>query len=159
MKMEKPTAPMSPAIKISTGIVLAMNLGFFVAAIWTEVFLLGGLLLTAVSFFCYLYAPVAYELRSDRLIVRFRRGEQEFSPVRQCSTLTERLPFGLRLWGNGGLFAVTGIFWNRALGVFRAYVTSCRYQDMVLVETATRKVIISPQHPDEFVRAWGNLMK
>ena len=159
MMMEHPAAPMSGAIKISTGIVLAMNLGFFVAATWDEVFLVGGLLLAAVSFFCYLYAPVAYELRSDRLIVRFRRGEKEFSPVKQCSTLGERLPFGLRLWGNGGLFAATGIFWNRSLGVFRAYLTSCRYQDMVLVETATRKVIISPQNPDEFVRAWGSLMK
>jgi Bacterial PH domain len=152
--MEYPTAPMSPAIKISTGMVLAMNLGFFVAAIWAEVFLLGGLLLAAVTFFCYRCAPVAYELRSDRLIVRFRRGEKEFSPVRRCSTLTERLPFGLRLWGNGGLFAATGIFWNRALGVFRAYVTSCRYQDMVMVETTRQRIIISPEDPDQFVKEW-----
>ena len=61
---------------------------------------------------------------------------------------------GLRLWGNGGLFAATGIFWNQAYGVYRAYVTSARYQDYVLVETRTRKVLISPENPAEFVAAW-----
>jgi hypothetical protein len=61
---------------------------------------------------------------------------------------------GLRLWGNGGLFAATGIFWNKAYGVFRAYVTSARYQDYVLVQTRTQKILISPENPAEFVKAW-----
>ena len=52
--------------------------------------------------------------------------------------------FGIRLFGNGGLFSGTGIFWNRKLGVFRAYVTSTRKKEMLLVETDKYKVIISP---------------
>ena len=83
-------------------------------------------------------------------------GQKVFPAVTRCSTLTARPPMGLRLWGNGGLFAGTGIFWNQAYGVFRAYVTSARYQDYVLVETRTRKVLISPENPEEFVRTWAS---
>ena len=84
----------------------------------------------------------------------FRLGQKVFPAVTGCSTLSARPPMGLRLWGNGGLFAATGIFWNRDYGVHRAYVTSARYQDYVLVETRTRKVLISPENPGEFAAAW-----
>ena len=85
--------------------------------------------------------------------MRFRLGEKVFAPVTRCSLLSSRPPWGLRLWGNGGLFAATGIFWNKAYGVCRAYVTSARYEDYVPVETPGQKVLISPENPGEFVRA------
>lgn len=150
--MEQQTAPLSGAIKVVTGLALAMTAGFLLASLWQRVFLLAGLILAAVSFFCYLYAPVAYELTGRRLAVRRRLGERVFTPVVRCGKLPGRLGFGLRLWGNGGLFGATGIFWNRRLGVFRAYVTSCRPQDLVLVETETQKIVISPENTEEFVR-------
>jgi len=151
--MLQETAPMSPAIKFITGLVLTMTAGFFIAAVTIHELLLGGVLLGTIAFFCYLYAPIAYELTSAQLTVRFRRGQKVFPAVIKCSTLTGRPPMGLRLWGNGGLFAATGIFWNKAYGVFRAYVTSARYQDFVLVETQTRKILISPADPESFVKA------
>jgi hypothetical protein len=92
----------------------------------------------------------------DELTVQFRAGQKVFPAVTRCSTLTARPPMGLRLWGNGGLFAATGIFWNKAYGVYRAYVTSARYQDYVLVETRTRKILISPENPEAFVKAWAS---
>ncbi len=150
--MIQEAAPMSMSIRIMTGLVLGLVAGFFLAAAYQKVFLFAGLVLAAVCWGCYLYAPVAYELTGGRLIVRCRRGEKEFGPVVGCSLLTETPCWSLRLWGNGGLFAGTGIFWNRSWGVFRAYVTSARHQDMVLVETQTRKVLISPQSPEEFVQ-------
>ena len=110
--------------------------------------------LAAVALFCYLYAPVAYELTGDQLTVRFHLGQKVFQGVTGCETLTARPPRGVRLWGNGGLFAATGIFWNQAYGVFRAYLTSARYQDYVLVATRTQKILISPENPAEFVRDW-----
>ena len=113
----------------------------------------GVALLAAVVLGCYLRAPVAYDLTGDQLTVRFRLGEKVFAPVIRCSLLSSRPPWGLRLWGNGGLFAATGIFWNKAYGVYRAYVTSARYEDYVLVETPGQKVLISPENPGEFVRA------
>ena len=116
--------------------------------------LFAGAVLSAVALFCYLRAPVAYEITNDELTVRFRLGQKVFPAVTGCATLTGRPPRGVRLWGNGGLFAATGIFWNQAYGVFRAYLTSARYQDYVLVATRTRKILISPENPAEFVKTW-----
>ena len=154
--MTQASAPMSPAIKCITGLVLVMTAVFLIAGLKVCSLLLGGAALATVAFFCYLYAPIAYELRGDQLTVRFRMGRKVFPGVTGCETLTSRPPMGLRLWGNGGLFAATGIFWNKAYGVYRAYVTSARCQDYVLVETRTQKILISPENPEEFVRTWAS---
>ena len=154
--MTQASAPMSPAIKFVTGLVLVMIVALLLAAGKVGVMLFASAVLAAVAFFCYLYAPVAYELTGDQLTVRFRLGQKVFQAVTGCETLTARPPRGVRLWGNGGLFAATGIFWNKAYGVFRAYLTSARYQDYVLVETLTQKVLISPENPVAFVRDWAS---
>ena len=137
--MTQPIAPMSPAIKVITGLVLVMTVAIFLAAGKVGGCCWRGALLSIVVFFCYLYAPVAYELTGDQLTVRFRLGRKVFQAVTGCSTLTARPPRGVRLWGNGGLFAATGIFWNKAYGVYRAYVTSARYQDYVLGQPGPKK--------------------
>ncbi len=154
--MTQASAPMSPAIKFITGLVLVMIVAMLLAAVKVCVLLWAGAGLATVAFFCYLYAPVAYELTGDQLTVRFRMGQKVFQAVTGCETLTARPPMGLRLWGNGGLFAATGIFWNQAYGIYRAYVTSARYQDYVLVATRTQKILISPENPEEFVRTWAS---
>ena len=154
--MTQASAPMSPAIKFITGLVLVMIVALLLAAGKVGAMLFASAVLAAVALFCYLYAPVAYELTGDQLTVRFRLGQKVFPAVTGCETLIARPPRGVRLWGNGGLFAATGIFWNKAYGVFRAYLTSARYQDYVLVETRTQKILISPENPEEFVKTWAS---
>jgi hypothetical protein len=153
--MTQASAPMSPAIKVITGLVLVMTAVLLTAAVKTCGLWLGGAVLAMVTLFCYLYAPIAYDLTGDQLTVQFRVSQKVFNAVNRCSILTARPPRGLRLWGNGGLFAATGIFWNKEYGVYRAYVTSARYQDYVLVETPAQKILISPENPAEFVQAWA----
>jgi len=152
--MTQETAPMSPAIKTITGIVLIMLAFMLALSLTAWPMLVGAALLAALVLGCYLRAPVAYNLEGDQLTVRFRLGRKVFAPVSRCSLLAERPPLGVRLWGNGGLFAATGIFWNKLYGVYRAYITSARYTDYVLVETPTRKILISPENPGKFVGAW-----
>jgi hypothetical protein len=154
--MTQASAPMSTAIKVITGLVLAMTALMLLIAVKFGALLWGSALLAAVTLFCYLYAPIAYELTGDQLTVQFRLGQKVFKAVTRCETLSARPPMGLRLWGNGGLFAGTGIFWNPAYGVYLAYVTSARYQDYVLVETRTQKILISPENPAGFVKAWAS---
>ncbi len=123
--MTQGTAPMSPAIKMATGAVLTL-LGLMLAAAckaWPM--LAGAALLAAVILGYYLGAPVAYDLLGDQLTVRFRLGEKVFAPVSQCSLLSARPPWGLRLWGNGGLFAATGIFWNKDYGHLSGLCDQC----------------------------------
>ena len=152
--MTQASAPMSPAIKVVTGLVLVMIVALFLAAGKVGAMLFAVAALSAVALFCYLRAPIAYEINGDELTVRFRLGQKVFPAVTGCATLTGSPPRGVRLWGNGGLFAATGIFWNQAYGVYRAYITSARYQDYVLVATRTRKILISPENPAEFVKTW-----
>jgi hypothetical protein len=56
----------------------------------------------------------------------------------------------VRLFGNGGLFAISGWFWNRRLGRFRAYATDperavlLRYRD-------GSKVVVTPDDVQHFI--------
>ena len=56
----------------------------------------------------------------------------------------------LRLWGNGGLYAVTGFYRNRALGTYRAFVTDPKRA--VVLRFADRVVVLSPEDPQAFLR-------
>ena len=150
------TAATSLSIKIVTALVLAITAGLCVAAVQDAHLLIAGALLAVTSLLCYLWAPIGYEVADGWLTVRFRLGQKQFGPIMRCSRVTQRSRCSIRLCGNGGLFAGTGLFWNRAYGVYRSYVTSDRTADLVLVETAGRKILISPEHPDEFVASCPN---
>jgi hypothetical protein len=154
--MKQAAAKTSLSIKIITLMVLFGTAALLVASAFDLGFLAPGAFVGLVSVVCYLFAPVSYELSGGRLTVFSRVGRRDFSPVVGCSQVPKRIPFTIRLLGNGGLFAGTGIFWNRTYGVFRAYVTSSRHADMVLVETETRKILISPEDPKTFVEPWGS---
>ena len=52
----------------------------------------------------------------------------------------------LRLFGNGGLYSITGIFQNATIGRYRAFVTDSKRA--VVLRFATRTVALSPADPD-----------
>jgi hypothetical protein len=149
--MRYDAAPMSLAIKLISAAVILLDAGFAAAAFWHIELLLAVAALTLVLIGCYLRAPVAYHVSKSGLVVEFRIGTKEFGrvigqvPVEPCTGMT------LRLWGNGGLFAGTGIFWNRTWGLFRAYVTTSDRTRLVLLETEKGKVLVTPNHPNQFL--------
>ncbi len=148
-----PTAPTSTAIKVVTVTVLVINIGLFGACCvsgWAGV---PAVVLTIVTLGCYLRAPVGYGIAPEGLTVFFRLGSKSFGPVMKASPVVSDVGRSVRLWGNGGLFAATGIFSNRAWGTFRAYVTTSDRARFVLVETAAGKVLVSPGSVEEFINA------
>jgi len=150
--MKQRVAPMSLSIKIVTGFILLLTLAIFIGAIYEPALVWAALFLAFIVLFCYLYAPVAYVLDDKQLVIIRRINRKTFAPVIKCTSIENDKPsFGLRLWGNGGLFAGTGIFWNRKYGVFRAYVTTGKRAYLVLVETPKDKVIITPEYPEQFL--------
>jgi hypothetical protein len=151
------TARTSLSNNILTALVLIMTAGFCIAALREPRLLIAGALLAGISLLRCLLAPVGYDLADGMLTVRFRFEKKRFGPIVRCSRPTQRVRFSIRLFGNGGLFAGTGIFWNRSYGVFRAYVTSARPTDLVLVETPRRRIIISPEHPEKFIESCPTL--
>jgi hypothetical protein len=54
----------------------------------------------------------------------------------------------LRTCGNGGVFSITGWYWNRALGPFRAFVTDL--DRTVVLRFGKRAVVVSPDAPEAF---------
>jgi hypothetical protein len=149
--MKYPTAPLSLGIKLVTGGVLALGAVLFVLSYYTPILLFAGVLLLIISFGCYLRAPVAYDISQGVLTVLFRYGSKELGPIVNCSRVPEKTPFTIRVWGNGGLFAGTGFYWNKLWGIFRAYVTTSQRSNLVLVETPTQKVLISPSGATELI--------
>lgn len=151
---QKPTTR-SLSITLVSAFVLILNAALYCMAFFVHgPMLLVAIILTAVVLICYLaWTPVSYELSADELIVHFRIGRVRYGPILKCSTLETRLTGAIGLFRNGGLFAVSGIFWNRALGTFRAYVTTSKPTAMLLIQTPRHKIIISPENPQAFLTA------
>jgi hypothetical protein len=55
----------------------------------------------------------------------------------------------LRLFGNGGMFGITGLYRNKTLGTYRAFVTDPRQS--VVLQMTSRVVVISPAYPRAFL--------
>ncbi len=157
--IRQPAAPTGRAIKVITAFVLALNAALYVGAFCQRVLhvpaialLMPAMIVTVTIAVCYfLWTPVSYELSNGELRVAFRIGRKRYGPVARCTRVESPLGFTLRLFGNGGLFAGSGIFWNRRWGVFRAYVTTDKPVTLVLVETEKTKILISPEDPRQFV--------
>jgi hypothetical protein len=62
----------------------------------------------------------------------------------------------LRVFGNGGLFSFTGLFYNRALGRCRLFATDPK-RAVVMVLPA-RTVVVTPADPEHFIRAVRGLI-
>lgn len=150
------TAKMSLSIRILTAIILAMVAGFVIGGFHDKNLMVGGGLLGIIALVCYLLAPASYDVSNGRLTVVLHAGRKSYGEIVGCARIAERLPFTIRLFGNGGLFACTGIFWNKRDGIFCVYATSARRQDAVFVQTRKFKVLITPKDPQAFMESKGS---
>jgi len=110
-------------------------------------------LLTAICLLCYLFRPLTYILTNDNLVIH-----RLFNDViiKRQSILTARevnkrdMGLTIRTFGVGGLFGYFGKFSNSKIGRLTMYGT--RRNNTVLIETAKKKFILTPDEPIEFVR-------
>jgi len=104
-----------------------------------------------------LLAPIPFMVRGYLLTathIQVRRlGWSTLLPLAGLTAVSgepEGFRGSLRLAGNGGLFAITGWFWNRRLGRFRAYATDpsravlLRYQD-------GKNIVVTPDDVQHFI--------
>jgi hypothetical protein len=150
--MRYPVAPTDTAIKIVTGLTLSLCAAMFIAQFWVQPLLIAALIIFVVCVGCYLRSPVAYVVSSSNLTVELVWGTLVFESISSCRLIEGKMGTTLRLWGNGGLFAGTGWFWNAKYGKFRAYLTTSKPENMVMVETAAGKVLITPDDSAAFCR-------
>lgn len=153
-------APWSRSLRITTTVAMLVLLGILVVtalvgsrALMPMALRVGLVALPVLIVLATLPFMVRGYLLTDKEIDVQRLGWSTLLPLAGLVAVTgqpEGLRGSVRLFGNGGLFAMTGWYWNRRLGRFRAYVTDparavlLRYRD-------GRQVIVSPHDVQHFI--------
>ncbi|MGV3753832.1 MAG: PH domain-containing protein [Verrucomicrobiota bacterium] len=110
-------------------------------------------LLTLIWLITLLYTVRGYRLEKGQLFVHRLLWETPvpLDGLQSAQVINSNVIKGsLRLFGNGGLFAFCGWFWNRELGRYRMWVTDTKR--LVLIRCGERTLVVSPDDPQEFVR-------
>jgi hypothetical protein len=123
------------------------------AYIWSQ----GGRL-TPILVLIVLAVPLALMVRGYELVpgeLRIRRLWWDTrwpldGPIK-ASVRPNVMARSWRIWGNGGIFAISGHFSNAALGRYRAFVTD--FKRTVVLDTPRGIVVVSPDQPEAFVVA------
>ena len=104
-----------------------------------------------------LFMVRGYTITGDTLLVQrlvwstqlplARLQSAEYQPL-----VTRR---SIRLFGNGGMSSFTGLYRNKSLGNYRAYVTDLNRT--VVLTFPDRRIVVSPDAREEFVRVLNQL--
>jgi transcriptional regulator with XRE-family HTH domain len=114
--------------------------------------------LYAVFVACLLFSVTGYELENGVLVIQ-RLFWKTRVPLAggTARALPRAMKGSLRLFGCGGLFSFTGLFTSRTLGRYRAWVSDS--ERTVVIETGGRKLVVSPDMPEQFVEAYAATQK
>ena len=105
-----------------------------------------GVLLGAALFTVRGYELTPSELLVQRLLWATRIPLQD---LRAAWADPAAMKGSLRLFGNGGLFAINGVFSNGSLGRYRAFATAPK--NSVVLKFTWRTVVVTPDDPQEFL--------
>ena len=99
-----------------------------------------------------LFVIRGYVLESGRLRVRrlLWSTDLPLDSLRTAWAAPEAMSGSLRLFGNGGLFSLSGLYRNSRLGSYRAFAMDPKHA--VVLEFAERRVVVTPDSPAEFLR-------
>jgi hypothetical protein len=106
----------------------------------------------ALVFGCALFTIRGYTVTSDAILVHrlFWDSRLPRAGLQSARVDPRAMRWSIRTCGNGGFYSITGWYWNKSLGAYRAFVTDPRRA--VIVKFARRTVIVSPESPEEFIR-------
>lgn len=105
-----------------------------------------------------LFVVTAYEVDSTELRIRrlLWNTRVPLTGLTRAWHDPEALKGSIRIFGNGGLYSVTGLFQNTTLGRYRAFVTDPKLS--VVLRLAKRTVVISPADPAAFLQLLPSLV-
>lgn len=119
----------------------------FAHGVGTSVALVSPLVaLIAVLFVVRAYEIGPAELRIQRLFWTTRIPLEGITRAWHDPAAMKR---SIRVFGNGGLYSITGLYRNRTLGSYRAFVTDSKQS--VVLALPKRSVVISPADPRAFL--------
>jgi hypothetical protein len=141
------------ALLISAALpVTVLSMGNLVAAAITAAGLWGIIIGTLF------FGIRGYVLTSGKLVILRLgwRNEFKLSELKSFKADPRAMNGAVRLAGNGGLFAFTGLFRNQRLGTFRAYATDP--EKSVVLVFSDRTIVVTPQDPRRFTEAIATLI-
>ncbi|MBS0580100.1 MAG: hypothetical protein JSR36_12665 [Proteobacteria bacterium] len=152
------SAPWGRSLRLATGLTVALLSVVMLAGLTTgprhlliwRLAMVGlplAILLSALPFMIR-----GYELTQKHIAVA-RLGWKTILPLAGLATVTgepDGLRGSLRLLGNGGLFGISGWFWNRRIGRFRAYATDPGRVVLLRYRDGT-KVVVTPHDVQQFI--------
>lgn len=91
-----------------------------------------------------------YRLESGRLYVLrlLWATEVQLDGLKSVEVIPDAMRGSLRSFGNGGLFSFTGLYYSKARGKFRAWVTDLK--KTVVLQFDGRAIVVSPDDPEAF---------
>ena len=144
-------APWSTSLILVSSVVTAISV-FVAVTLVSHGRAFGALVPVVLIVGCLLFTIRGYTITPDAVLVHrlcwstrvplAGLASAEFAP--------DIMRRSIRLWGNGGLFSFAGWFRNKALGVYRSFVTDPHRT--VLLRFAKRPVLVSPSAPEKFVQ-------
>lgn len=150
-------APWSPALMwitwgVSAGFLLVILFSWI--KLGSAAWLVSTILLLTIGITA-LFAVKGYELRGETLIVQrlFWQTRVDLTKIQSARVAPDVFKKSIKTCGNGGLFSFSGYFWSKSLGTFKCYVTDAKRA--VLLEVNGKKIMVSPDSPEGFVRALG----
>ncbi|MBE0545596.1 MAG: hypothetical protein IH623_30060 [Verrucomicrobia bacterium] len=154
-------APWGRGIKIVTWSVIVLISGVAIILplavprkdLWVAVLIPGSVLL--ILGITALFCVRGYTVRQRELWIHrsFWQTRMPLKDLRRAYADAKAMHKCIRSCGNGGFMGVTGWFYNKKLGNFRAFITDPARS--VVLEFAKRRVVVSPDDPRAFVRALG----
>ena len=160
MKEVSFNAPWSAALVVMTSVCAlvcsglplagaALILGMYAAPPWVGWILFAVPVLTMVLSAAFMVR--GYVLTDVSLII-IRLGWKtrlDLSGLTSAAVDPNAVEGSLRIFGNGGFFAFTGLFRNKKLGFYRAYATDTKRA--VVLRFYGKTVVITPDDPQKFV--------
>jgi hypothetical protein len=155
------TAPWSGTLRFMSTLSVVLILGVsYAAAKAVPPFGFAHLFGTAVAFVPpailivgLLFVVRGYELGPSRLRIQRLLWHTEVSleGLTQVGYLPDAMKSSLRIFGNGGLFSITGYYQNKVIGSYRAFVTD--QKNCVILGLPKRVLVVSPEDPSAFVQS------
>ena len=124
-----------------------------------------GLLLKTLLPSCLLIIIVAlflvrgYILTNKQLIVKrlFWKNRVNLSNLVSAEFDSQAMFNSWRVFGNGGFFSITGLFWNQKLGLYRAFVTN--EKNSIVLKFTDKVIVITPDNPQDMVTKLTTLLQ
>lgn len=138
---------------ITVGCGLAGLVALVTGAAGVPAFRWVGLAMVLVLGICGLFGVGGYEVSREAVVVRrlLWRWRIPLEALQSVEADPRAMAGSLRLWGVGGCFSWSGLYWNRRLGRYWAAVTDPA--KAVVLRWDRKVVVLSPDEPERLLAA------